>query len=106
MKGELDQLIEHIVQYLPFDGTVYPELRDATDEQKLAFAVRHNALHFSKTAGRIAAVSEDVDHGGQLKIETLKSNVVDSLVSTLRLAEVIGMSEQEMISMIREKYEG
>lgn len=104
MKGEIDQLIERIAKNLPFDGVAYPELRDATDEQRLAFAVRHNALHFAKTAGRIAAVSEDTDHGGVLNVETLRNNVVDSLVSTLRLAEVVGMTEQELVALIREKY--
>jgi hypothetical protein len=104
MKGEIDQLIEQIARGLQFDGEAYPELRNATDEQRRVFAVRHNALHFAKTAGKIAAVSEAVDHGGVLNIDTLKGNVVDSLVSTLRLAEVVGMTEEELVAAIREKY--
>jgi hypothetical protein len=58
MHTDIDQLIVRIAKGLPFDGEAYPELIDATEEVSVRFAVRHNALHIAKTAGRIAAVSE------------------------------------------------
>ncbi len=45
----------------------------------MAFAIRHSAIHFAKTAGKIAAVSEDADHGGKIKIDELKENVPKTL---------------------------
>ena len=61
MQGNIDQLISLIAKHFKFDEKTYPELKGASEEERLAFAVKHSALHFAKTAGKIAAVSEDAD---------------------------------------------
>ena len=86
MKRDLDKLIEFVGRHFVFDEQIYPELKGANEEKRLAFAVRHSALHFSKTAGKVAAVSEDVDHGGELDIETVKENIPKAIISTLKLS--------------------
>jgi len=68
----MNELIAYITDNYPFVEEKYPELKDATEQGRLKFAIRHLALHFSKTAGKIAAVSEDADHGEEIDIEKNK----------------------------------
>jgi len=100
----LGELIKLAGDNVTFDETNYPALKGATEEAKLAFALHHSALHFSKTAGKIAKVVEDIDHGGGLDMESLKANVWKSFINTAWLAEKIGMSNEEIETAIRAKY--
>lgn len=104
MHGDIDKLIVFIAEHFKFDEATYPELKGASSEKRLEFAIRHSALHFSKTTGKIAAVSEDADHGGSLDIEAVKENVSKALISVLRLAELVGMSETDIVDAIEMKY--
>ncbi len=105
MNGGIDQLIEFIAQHFSFDVAIYPELKGATEDERLKFAIRHSALHFAKTAGKIAAVSEDADHGEDINIEDLKINISKSLINTLRLAELVQLSEDDLTKRIYQLYE-
>jgi hypothetical protein len=71
----------------------------------LAFAVRHCALHFAKTAGKISAVSERVDHGEDIDMNELRENVHKALINTLRLADLVGLSGKDLIVAVEEKYQ-
>ncbi|MFZ2886523.1 MAG: hypothetical protein WA021_01750, partial [Minisyncoccia bacterium] len=82
----------------------YPELVGISEKKRLEFAIRHSALHFSKTTGKIAAASEDVDHGGELDIESIKENVPKAFINVLRLAEMVGMKESDIVTAIEKKY--
>lgn len=104
MNGEIDKLIKFIAKHFPFDEKTYPELKGADEKKHLIFAIRHSAMHFAKTAGKIAAVSEDADHGTEIKINELKENASKALVNTLRLAELLNMSETDLIHAIEEKF--
>lgn len=103
-QGDIGRLIELTAKHFRFDEKTYPELKGATEKQHLAFAIKHSALHFAKTAGKIAAASEDADHGGTVDTNGLKVNVVKALMSILRLAELLNMSEKDIIKAIEEKY--
>ena len=105
MNKNLDSLIKYIALHFQFNEKKYPELKGATEEEILRFAIRHSALHFSKTAGKIATSSEGIDHGGRLDAEELKSNTAKSLINTLRLAELLGMSGSELVKLVRENIE-
>lgn len=104
MQGNINQLIKLIIKHFKFDEKTYPELKGANEEQRLAFAIKHSALHFAKTAGKIAAASEDADHGGGIDITNLKIDTVKAFISILRLAELLGMSEKDLIKAVEEKY--
>jgi len=105
MDGNIDKLIKFIAEHFVFDENTYPELKDASEKERLAFAIRHSALHFSKTAGKVAAVSEDTDHSGEIDIASLKENIPKALINTLRLAELVGMSEKDLIKSIEDKFD-
>lgn len=96
----MDKLIAHIEKEWQCTPERYPELAGATPEEYLRFVIRHSALHFAKTAGKVAAVSEDIDHGGELDKESLKINVAKSLINTLYLAGQIGMDEAELTKLV------
>ena len=100
----IDELIKYISEHFVFDEKNYPELKGKDKTEILKFAIRHSALHFSKTAGKIATISEDIDHGKEMDIEDLKTNISKSLINTLRLAELAGMSEKDFVQFIEEKY--
>jgi hypothetical protein len=104
MNGDIDTLIKYIGELFVFDEKKYPELVGATDKQKFIFAIRHSALHFSKVAGKISSVAEGIDHGGETDIEEIKKYIPKALANTLKLAEIVGMTEEEIIHAIEEKY--
>jgi len=101
MAGDIDNLIKLIKDHFVFDEKNYPELTGASEQGKLNFAVRHSALHFAKTAGKIAAVSEHVDHNGEMDTHALRENVSKTLINTLRLAELVGMTEKDITEAIQ-----
>ena len=104
MKGELDRLIQFVGKLFVFDEKKYPELTGASDKERFDYGVRHSALHLAKFGGKVAAVSEDVDHGGEGDIEELRKAVPRLLITVLKLADLLGMSEADLIRAIEEKY--
>lgn len=104
MEKYFDTLIEFVTKHNIFNEKKYPELAGATQEEIFRFAVKHSALHFSKVAGKVAAVSESVDHGGVTDVEELKKSISKTVVNALRLAEVIGMTGEEIIQRIEKQY--
>lgn len=102
MKNTLDSLIQYIAEKHQFNGDKYPEIKNASNEEVLRFALRHSALHFAKTAGKVAGTSEGTDHGEPIDTEDLKINVAKSLVNTLRLAELLKMSEEELTKKVHQ----
>lgn len=100
----LDELMDMINELLPVNEITYPELANCERSEAVAFCLRHSALHFSKTAGRLAAFVENADHGKYSEIEALEAIVAASLVNSLKLADEIGISGVEIISQIQEKF--
>lgn len=100
----LDDLIDLISDLLPVNKDVYPELATRDQAEAISFCLRHSALHFSKTAGKLAAFVEDADHGKYAKIQTLQAIVAASLVNSLKLADEIGISGPDIVEQIKLKF--
>jgi len=100
----LDVLIDLVSDLLPVNEIQYPSLRSQPEAETVEFCLRHSALHFSKTAGRLAAWVEDADHGKYAKIDALEAIVAASLINSLKLADEIGVSGVSILSYIKEKY--
>lgn len=105
MNETIESLTKYIAEQYQFTEKKFPALQGASDEEILRFAINHSALHFAKTAGKIAAASEGADHGKQMDTEELKTNVAKSLINTLRLAEVLKMSETELLDLVRKNFQ-
>lgn len=101
---DLDRLTAFIRNHWTFDARSYPELNGKTPEETFAFAVRHCALHFGKTAGKVIAVSEGKDHGSELDLEELKRQTSKMLINVLMLASLLGMTGDDLIRFMEEKY--
>ena len=78
----------------------YPELAKLSDEERVKFDVRHCALHSVKIAGKLAAISEDADHGESLDTEKVKKLAVKELINALVLADRVGLSAEELLKRI------
>lgn len=100
----LDLLIDYVANLLPVTAEQYPSIASLDEGAKLEFCLRHSALHFSKTAGRLAAFVEDADHGKFAEIDALQAIVAASLVNSLKLADEIGLTGPDILEQIREKF--
>lgn len=105
MNETIESLTKYIAEQYEFTEKKFPELRGASEDEVLRFAIKHSALHFAKTAGKIATASEGADHGKQMDIQELKTNVTKSLINTLRLAELVKMSEAELLELVRKNFQ-
>ena len=99
-----DQLIDAVSDLLPVDRTHYPDLPEPMSGHAVQFCLRHSALHFSKTAGRLAAFVEDADHGSYQEIEKLEGIVAASLINSFKLADEIGLSGTRLVESIRLRF--
>lgn len=100
----LDSLIQLVSELLPVDRHHYPDVPSSDLSETVTFCLHHSALHFSKTAGRLAAFVEDADHGRFDQIQALEAIVAASLVNSLKLAEEIGLTGSEIMGAVREKF--
>lgn len=92
----LTSLLESVAAHYVCDAQSYPALAGADAAATQQFVVRHSALHFAKSAGALAGLSESVDHGNALDLQALRALVPKALVNALKLAEVAGMSATEL----------
>ncbi|PJE64868.1 MAG: hypothetical protein COU90_01220 [Candidatus Ryanbacteria bacterium CG10_big_fil_rev_8_21_14_0_10_43_42] len=104
MNGDIDRIIKFTAKHFVFDEKTYPELVNNSNKQRLIFAIRHSVLHLAKTSGKVASISEAVDHGKEVDMAQLRADISKALIAVLRLAEVIGMSENDIVRTIEEKY--
>jgi hypothetical protein len=103
--GTIDELKSFVAQNYVFDEFTYPSLKGATECERFTFSLNHSALHFSKTAGQLATLCERADHGHQVDDAALQEIVPKALISVLRLAEIAGLSEADLVRAIHAKYE-
>ncbi len=104
MKADLDSIIQYIVEHFPFDTENFPSLEKLSEQDKFLFAVQHCALHFAKTAGKVVASSEATDHGVELAVNDLKTNLAKSLITTLRLAALLNMNADELLALVEKNF--
>ena len=99
----LSEAMEFVAEKYKDTESNYPELAVLSDAEKVKFNVRHSALHSAKLAGKLSALSEDGDHGGNLDTEKVKSLAVKKLINVLVLANRVGLSADELLKRIPEE---
>src|SRR4051812_38441753 len=91
-------LMAEIAQKYPFSSEKYKRLKpDARPDEILEFGVRHSLLHMTKSLGVIATVLEKTDHSGVLRDSPLREVTVKSVINALNLANVLGISAEELV---------
>jgi hypothetical protein len=98
---ELQLLMNLINSTYVFNEESYPQLKHATStNQRLLFVVNHSLLHMQKSLGVIATQCEKYDHQGVNEIENEKHHLelatVKMLINTLKLAEELGMTGEQL----------
>ncbi len=104
MHTNLDNLIKFITKNYPFSEETHSKVKGLSKDEWHLFAVRHLAMHHAKTAGKIVGVVEPTDHGEEINVAQIKEDLPKALVNTLRLAELVGMTEKDFIEALEKMY--
>ena len=97
---DLASLMSFIGERYTFTEEHYPGFSQLTPKQQKLFAVRHSQLHMSKSTGAIATEAEAADHGGEMNSENLKVATTKMLINTLKLAEELGMTPEDIAASV------
>jgi len=100
---ELQPLIDLIGSHYVFNKESYSQLEGKTDKDEiLMFAVNHSVLHMNKSIGTLATACEAYDHKGITAVDKqqLEVGVVKMLINTLKLAEELGMTGQQLAERV------
>jgi hypothetical protein len=98
--SDLQEVIDYIASRFVFDEASYPLLSKLTPEERVHFSVNHSFQHMAKQIGKIAAHLEDRDHGGAGNPDILKEALVKEFINILRLAELLHIDAEELLSSI------
>jgi|SRR3989344_3293169 len=97
----LQELMDFIGSRYRFSEENYPALAGQSDGQKEVFAINHSILHMNKSIGVLAGECEAYDHGRVWpKGDVVKEATVKMLINSLKLAEEIGMTAEEIFETI------
>lgn len=96
----LSEALNEIALAYPFTEKEYPELATYSKGQQKKFAIKHSILHIAKSLGKLATVSEHIDHGSELNRHSLQEATIKILVNTLRIAELQKLQEAEIYQEI------
>lgn len=103
----LQVLMDFIGKQYVYDRENYPNMNAVNREEKRAFALTHSVLHMTKTLGRLAGISEEYDHTGQLTsadLDAAKKHTIKMFVNVLKLAEELGLSGDSLARGVFEQY--
>jgi len=98
--SDLASLMPFIAERYVFDSKSYPGFDDLSPAQQRLFMVNHSVLHMNKSLGRIAGEVEAADHGDLIKHEELIVATMKMVVNSLRLAEALGLSPDEVAKRV------
>lgn len=104
MDKTLDKLIKFVSKNFAFDGTKYPKLKDADEQERFRFGLRHVGLHMAKSLSKVAGASERFDHGKEFDTTEIRADAVNTIINGLKLAELLNISGEEIIKEMEAKY--
>lgn len=91
----------NVLERWPFDGLDDPEMEERLVHERRVFALRHILMHQAKALGKLLEAVEPCDHGAQCDEEKLRLTVRNFFINTLRMAEVSGMTADDLVESIR-----
>ncbi|MBP6911856.1 MAG: hypothetical protein KBB88_01485 [Candidatus Pacebacteria bacterium] len=104
---KLQELMSLIGSKYVFNKENYPKLDDSSPETKQMFAISHSNFHMQKSLGKIAEVCEEYDHKGNRThqgITKVEESTVKMFINTLKLAEELGFSAEELFERVEQFY--
>ena len=103
----LQELMDLIGSKYVFNKENYPKMDDSSTETKQMFAIVHSNFHMQKSLGKIAEVCEEYDHKGNRThqgITKVEEAIVKMFINTLKLAEELGFSAEELFERVEQFY--
>lgn len=103
----LQELMNLIGSKYVFSKENYPKMDDSSTETKQMFAIGHSNFHMQKSLGKIAQVCEEYDHKGNMThqgITKAEEATVKIFINTLKLAEELGFSAEELFERVEQFY--
>lgn len=81
-----------------FNSENYPIMKPLVKKgfERKGFILSHIALHQQKAAGRMAEAIEPMGHGGPLNRATLLKSIRNSIINSLRCADIAGITPDEI----------
>lgn len=99
---DLVALMKTVEDNWPFDEANYPGYDEIPEGERMRFKLRHILDHQIKAAGRLAGVTELLDHGACLNEAELAHATRNFLINTLRLAAASELSPTELTSLVQQ----
>lgn len=104
MDKTLDKLIRFISKNFAFDEGKYPELKEADQQKRFRFGLKHVTLHMAKSLSKVASASERFDHGKEFDTTEIRADAVNTIINGLKLAELLNISGAEIVQEMEAKY--
>lgn len=104
---DLQELSDLLVKKWPFDIDNYPELEGKSRAETRVFAIKHIILHQNKALGNLSEFVERCDHRkskSSFDDTSTTISVIKMFCNTLRLAEIIGLDTQVLLSLCAESH--
>lgn len=101
---KLEQIFALVATNYPFIASKYPSLQGADASAQKKFEVAHSALHFAKSAGQLATVSEAADHGAAINMARVAELAAKSLINAIKLAEIAGMDANSLLASVEQEF--
>lgn len=103
MTSELQQLMDLVHQTFHCDENVYRKLKYLPKEMWDNEILTHSTLHLTKSAGKLASISEAYEHGAPFDIEKAKDTTLSALATILKTASMLGMTAEDLLKGVPEK---
>ena len=102
----LDELIKIVREGWVFDEGNYPPMKSTSQKEKRVFAITHILKHQAKALAKAMEALERFDHGLPLDEDKLRLSALNSLINSLRMTDILGISPSRLVINLREWGEG
>lgn len=103
MAKDLQELMHIIDEVFQCNEEVYWKLGHLPKERWDNEIISHSSRHLSKSAGKLAGVCEDYEHGAAFDTETAKDAVLSAQATLLKVASMLGMSAEDLLEGVPNK---
>jgi len=95
---DLQELMDLVQRVFRCDPSVYWKLKHLPEDKWDNEIITHSALHLTKSAGKLAAISEAYEHGKPFDTEGAKEITLSALSTVLKTAKMLGMTAEDLFT--------
>lgn len=105
MAKDLQELMNVVEDVFRCDENVYWKLGHLPKEKWDYEIISHSSRHLSKSAGKMAAICEDYEHGASFDKEKARDVVLSATATVCKLATMLDMSAEDLLKGVPDKIE-